>query len=124
MLLVEDEPQVRDSVAAMLGSLGFRALTAGSAAEALEQATAAGERVDLLITDVVMPGLNGPQLATRLCASQPQMKVLFMSGYADDVIAGDETPAVDVAFLQKPFSTRSLGRKIEELFERSQSIGD
>jgi two-component system cell cycle sensor histidine kinase/response regulator CckA len=124
VLLVEDEPQVRDSVAAMLAALGFRALTAGSASEALEQATAAGEPVDLLVTDVVMPGLTGPQLASRLCAFQPQLKVLFMSGYADDVIADDETPAVDVAFLQKPFTTKSLGRKIEELFERSRSIGD
>ena len=124
VLLVEDEPQVRDSVAAMLAALGFRALTAGSAAEAMEQATAAGERVDLLITDVVMPGLNGPQLAARLRASQPAMKVLFMSGYAHDVLDGDETPTVDVAFLQKPFSTRSLGRRIEELFENCSSIGD
>ena len=121
VLLVEDEPQVRDSVAAMLGNLGFRALTAGSAAEALEQATAAGERVDLLITDVIMPGVNGPQLASQLCAFQPRLKVLFMSGYADDVIARGDTLAVDVGFLQKPFTTKSLGRKIEELFERSAS---
>ena len=119
VLLVEDEPQVRDSVAAMLATLGFRALTAGSAAEAIEQATAPGEHVDLLITDVIMPGLNGPQLASQLCAFQPRLKVLFMSGYAEDVIAGGDTPAVDVAFLQKPFTTKSLGRKLEELFGRS-----
>jgi len=73
--------------------------------------------IDLLVTDVVLPGMRGPDLHRRLRIARPEMKVLFMSGYADDVIAeGQHIPPL--SFLQKPFRMRELTQRIDDLLER------
>jgi CheY-like chemotaxis protein len=118
VLLVEDEPAILRMTTAMLGRLGYTVLAAGSPREALELAAAAPGQVDLLVTDVVMPQMNGRDLAARLVASQPAMKRLFMSGYTADVIAHQGVLDAGVSFLQKPFTMRELGKKTREALEQ------
>ena len=111
ILLVEDDGGLRALLARMLRENRYRVLVAASAEEALRKVDQK-EKLDLLITDVVLPGLNGRELADRLRKKLPAMKVLFISGYTDDIILryGIETKRVE--FLEKPFSKESLLRKV------------
>ena len=86
VLLVEDEAMLRDLLHKMLASLGYRVLTASSSHEALEFASSRDGEIDLMVTDVVMPGIGGPELAERLAAIHPETRVLFVSGYTDDAV--------------------------------------
>jgi two-component system cell cycle sensor histidine kinase/response regulator CckA len=115
ILLVEDEPLVRELSRDMLERQGYRVILASNAREA-EQISGNFGSFDLLITDVVMPNISGAELARRLRAAHPGLKVLFISGYSDDQPESDETGA---AFLQKPFSADSLGRKIRQMLNRA-----
>src|SRR5439155_6691431 len=87
VLLVEDEPVVRSLVRHTLVQRGYRVLEAGSGAEALDRVGGHAGQVDLLITDVVMPGMSGRELADRILAARPGTRVLFISGYTDESLA-------------------------------------
>jgi PAS domain S-box-containing protein len=118
VLLVEDEPTILELGEMMLKKFGYRVLSAGSARDAIALAEAHQERIDLLVTDVVMPEMNGRELAQRLQGMRPGIKCLFMSGYTADVIAHHGVLAPGVHFIQKPFSVQSLAAKVREAIER------
>ncbi len=104
ILLVEDEPQVRKVAAVILRQAGFTVLEAGSGADALALAAKHGHGIDLLLTDMVMPGMNGRQLAEALRALRPGLRVLFMSGYSEQDLGPDA--------LHKPFAPETLLAKV------------
>jgi signal transduction histidine kinase/CheY-like chemotaxis protein len=114
VLLVEDEAGVRGLVRRELESLGYSVIEAGDPESAMVLAASAST-IDLLVTDVVMPHMNGPELATRLRASRPKLKVLFMSGYAPEMIGEVNALGPDQAFLPKPYRLSELARKVSEL---------
>jgi CheY-like chemotaxis protein len=107
ILLVEDEPLVREVAQRVLERAGYTLKVAGSAEEALLLAPALGD-FDLLLTDVVMPGRSGRELADALLAQRPQLRVLFMSGYTEDMVVTRGVLAGQMALLQKPFTPDSL----------------
>ena len=117
ILLVEDDPVVRRVVTSMLDHHGYRLIPAGSGEEALALARAAPDTVDLLITDLVMPGLNGRETAEAVRSLQPQARVLYMSGYTDDAVIRVGGFDLGVSFLQKPFSGDELARRVRELLD-------
>jgi PAS domain S-box-containing protein len=117
ILLVEDEPLVRELSRDMLERQGYQVVLASDASEA-ERISAVAGSFDLLITDAVMPSISGVELARRIRASHPGLKVLFISGYSDQPAERDQTAAEGAAFLQKPFSADSLGRKIRQVLSR------
>ncbi len=115
LLVVEDRADTRSAVAEILRRRGYHVLEAADADEAEAVAAAHPGDIHLLLTDVVMPGANGRQLASRLCASRPSLRVLFMSGYPNDVIGRHGVLDAEVSFIQKPFLSDQLLRKIREL---------
>ncbi|MBS1856272.1 MAG: PAS domain S-box protein [Acidobacteria bacterium] len=123
VLLVEDEEGVRRFVRTMLERHGYRVLDASSPREALALAGDAGERIDALLTDVVMPGMNGPELARQLGAVRPGLKVLFMSGYTDRAIRLHDQLAEGDPYLQKPFTPQMLASRLRELIGTSKGNG-
>ena len=118
VLLVEDEDMVRNLCARILGDLGYKVMQARNGAEAVAAAQKYGERIDLLLTDVVMPGMNGSELATQLFLHHPEMKVLFMSGYTDDAIVRHGVLDEGVLFIGKPYTPLALARKVREILDR------
>ncbi len=112
ILLVEDEESVRQLVRETLQSRGYRVLEASNGEGALAVAAAHKDALHLVISDVVMPGLSGHELAKRLLDSRPGLKVLYLSGYAQDAFPPNESHK---AFLQKPFTLQSLARKVREV---------
>jgi two-component system, cell cycle sensor histidine kinase and response regulator CckA len=94
---------------------GFPVLEANTAEEALRLARTAAHPVRLLVTDVALPGMTGPELADRLSAERPGLRVLFISGYPYDALIQDGKLDPDAPFLQKPFAPSELGRKVREL---------
>jgi CheY-like chemotaxis protein len=120
VLLVEDEPSVKEMSKAILEQLGYRVFSASTPAEAIQLAEEHGGAFDLLITDVVMPGMNGRELEKHLHSHYPDLKVLFMSGYTADVIAHRGVLDDGVQFIQKPFSLKGLGTKIREIIENEK----
>jgi two-component system cell cycle sensor histidine kinase/response regulator CckA len=118
ILLVEDEPAILKVTTMVLEGLGYTVVAAHGAREALRLASAHVGRVHLLLTDVVMPEMNGKDLARRLVSLHPEVKLLFMSGYTSDVIARRGVLEEGVNFLQKPFSQETLGMKLREILDR------
>jgi PAS domain S-box-containing protein len=114
ILLVEDEVAILDLSKTMLESFGYRVLAAGSPREALALAKENPGEIDLLMTDVVMPGMTGRDLSQQLLSLYPKMKRLFMSGYTDDIIADHGILGEGVCFLQKPFSLATMSAKVRE----------
>lgn len=114
ILLVEDEPVILTVVRRSLESLGYTVLAAGSPHEALRLAAEYAGRLHLVVTDVVMPEMNGRELATKLLARYPGLKCLFMSGYTANVIANTGILGEPIHFLQKPFTIPSLASKVRE----------
>jgi PAS domain S-box-containing protein len=112
MLLVEDDAMVRKMTATMLKSMGYAVSAAATPEEAL--ALAGARRFDLVLTDVVMPGMSGPDLLDRLHSTQPEVRVLYMSGYAPEAITRRGVLQEGDNFLQKPFSAAELNRKVRE----------
>jgi len=112
VLLVEDDPGVREFASTILSLYGYRVLAAGDAADALRLAEASERPIDLLLTDVVMPGASGPELVAMLEARSPGVKVVFMSGYTDDAVIRHGLLTADVAFIQKPYSAQALAEKV------------
>lgn len=123
ILLVEDDPAVRAVVWASLVRYGYHVLEAASGAEALDIATKVTVPIDLLLTDIMMPGVNGREVAERMTAIQPKTKVLFVSGYVGEVLAGCDTAGARAEHLQKPFSATTLVRKVREILDTQASIG-
>lgn len=115
ILLVEDNPEVRQSLHEALSALGHDVETAVDGFEAEERFGRGGVLPDLLITDVVMPGRSGKETVDRLLESHPSLRVLYVSGYPDDVLLRHGIREGSVEFLQKPFSLEQLRRKIEEI---------
>jgi len=119
ILVAEDESKVLDLVCKCLVGRGFAVLAASSAEAALEILHARGPAgIDLLITDVVMPHIAGPVLASRACELLPNLRVLFMSGYTEDVIRHYGIARRNATFLQKPFAPSELVRKVGQLLDR------
>ena len=123
VLVVEDEKGVRDFAVTSLRQLGYQAEAACDSEEALGLLQARGGRFDLVITDVVMPKLSGPQLVEALRKRIPDVRVLYMSGYTDDTVVRHGLLEAEVAFLQKPFSVQELARKVREVLasDRTES---
>jgi signal transduction histidine kinase len=115
ILLVEDEHQVRNLTRAMLGRQGYRILDAGSAVEALTLARDTAVPIDLLLTDIVMPEMNGLELAKEIMAARPGIKVLFMSGYTDSAVVKQGILTAEMPFIKKPFTSASLHSKVREV---------
>ena len=113
VLLVEDEEGVRRLIATILEQHGYRVLVAPDPEEALRMYEQCADRIDLLISDVVMPRMRGPELAAHLRERQPEMNVLFISGYTDPLIANQVVSAAS-HFLQKPFAVDALVRAVNE----------
>jgi two-component system, cell cycle sensor histidine kinase and response regulator CckA len=113
VVLAEDEEAVRSLVAQVLGDCGYHVVAAASAREALDLCRGLSV-VDLLLTDVVMPEVNGPELARQVALLHPQTKVLFMSGYADRAI-DDHEPDLGTSFLEKPFLPAVLVQRVREM---------
>jgi signal transduction histidine kinase/DNA-binding response OmpR family regulator len=122
ILLCEDEKMVRELVTTVLEQCGYEVLAANEPQEAMRLAVEHVGEIDLLLTDVVMPGMSGPQLAERLGALRPDLTVLFMSGYTDDAVLRHGIEAAETQFLHKPFSPLTLARKVRELI-RARSAG-
>jgi PAS domain S-box-containing protein len=118
VLVVEDEPAIRSLACEMLEAHGYRALEAASGEEALALAERHGGPIDLLVTDVVMPGLAGPALAGRFATLRPEARVLFMSGYAGDDLARRGLPEDVSHFLPKPFTADVLSRRVRDALDR------
>ncbi|MDO9264740.1 MAG: response regulator, partial [Desulfosalsimonadaceae bacterium] len=117
VLLVEDESAVLKLSRHLLERLGYKVLPANSPAEAIQLAEKHAGKIDLLITDVVMPGMNGRDLANRLLLFRPGLKRLFMSGYTANAIVHRGVLEEGVHFIQKPFSTKDLGAKVRKALD-------
>jgi PAS domain S-box-containing protein len=117
ILVVDDEKGLRELAKRLLERQGYTVLIAGDAAEAFRLADD-HPSIDLLLTDVVMPGLSGPEMTRQLLAGRPTLKVIYMSGYTDDAILEHEVLKPGIAFLNKPFTGQTLGNKIREVLER------
>jgi len=115
VLLVEDEDSVRQLVRETLESRGYRVLEAANGQAALTLAASHRNQIHLLITDVIMPGLNGHELVQQLLPARPAIKVLYLSGYAQDAFPTPLAAEAQKAFLQKPFTLQSLARKVREI---------
>jgi DNA-binding NtrC family response regulator len=115
ILVVDDEPEVRKLVGAMVSRYGFNVLTADSGEHAITLFKKHTGEIDLLLTDVVAPGMSGPMLADKLTEMQPGLKVLFMSGYDNTQVVQHYVVEKGYALLPKPFSLEELGRKVEEV---------
>ena len=117
ILIVEDSEQVRDIVCGILERQGYRVLNAANGTEAFEMVVLQNESVDLLLTDVVMPDMNGKELYAGLVKEFPTLKVIYMSGYTDNVIVHHGVLDKGVQFIQKPFSTHTLISKVREVID-------
>jgi PAS domain S-box-containing protein len=117
VLLVEDDAAVRHLLAATLEQHGYRVLTAIHGLDALHQAGQTAQPIDLLITDVVMPELSGPELAQQLCRQRADLRVIFISGYTDDTLNSHDLAAFGGIFLQKPFLPYELVRKARNVLD-------
>ncbi len=119
ILLVEDEPLVLEMTEDMLRARGYEVLTASTPEEALVHLDAHGDSIRLLLTDVVMPGMNGRELAQRAKEQAPGIRVLFMSGYTSHIVTQQEILPDGTRFLQKPFSMEALFTKVRESLTES-----
>jgi two-component system, cell cycle sensor histidine kinase and response regulator CckA len=115
VLLVEDEESVRELVRQTLASRGYKVLEAENGEHGLRVAEAYPDRIDILITDVVMPGIGGRELAKRLLHLRPKLGVLYLSGYTEDAIFHQGALSPGTAFLQKPFTLQHLARKVRDV---------
>jgi CheY-like chemotaxis protein len=118
VLIAEDEPLVRLLTKKVLEHAGYRVLVASSGAEALAIAGAFADPIDLLLTDVVMPQMNGRDLARELGKVRPGMQVLFMSGYSEDAVARQDTLDPGTVLIQKPFTPAALASTVGDMLNR------
>jgi PAS domain S-box-containing protein len=121
ILVVDDEEAVREVARRLLTQQGHSALVAANGDEAF-RLFESHSSIDLLLTDVVMPGISGPHLTERLWAQRPGLKVIYMSGYTEDAIGHHGVLNPGIAFLHKPFTAESLGRKIREVMDQPFAV--
>ena len=117
ILVVEDQRGVREIVGSVLERLGYRVHTEPDGASALEFLASDAEPVDLLLTDVVMPGMSGRELATTFASERPGAKILLMSGYTDDPMIHDGVREREIQFLEKPFTSTALAEKVRKVLD-------
>jgi DNA-binding response OmpR family regulator len=118
ILLVEDEDGLREAATEYLTARGYSVISARDGEEAINIAGHLTSKIDLLLTDVVMPGLvSGPELARRLVEVRPDLRVLYMSGYTDSTIVQQGLADPARQFMQKPFSFRLLTKRVREILE-------
>lgn len=122
VLLVEDDASILDMTAAMLQSLGYKVFAVDNPDEALRLAKNHLGGFDLLITDVIMPEMNGSRLAKNIKSLCPGIKCLFMSGYSAEIIARQRVLEVDVNYIQKPFSLKEFAAKVREILDEGQAF--
>jgi two-component system, cell cycle sensor histidine kinase and response regulator CckA len=123
ILLVEDEPEVRHLVREILGKSGYVVLEADDSDTAVQFCGEYPGKIHLMVTDVVMPGMGGRELAERVKPSRPDMTVLFVSGYTDDAVIRHGIHGTGVAFLQKPFTSDALLRKVRDVLDANHGRG-
>ncbi|MGQ9525847.1 MAG: response regulator, partial [Armatimonadota bacterium] len=119
VLIVEDEDTVRFLARQVLEAHGYTVLTAESGADALTVSDEHSGTIHLLLTDVVMPGLSGKELADELCRRRPGLQVLYMSGYTDNAIVHHGVLDAGIAYIQKPFAPMVLATKVRSILDRS-----
>jgi two-component system cell cycle sensor histidine kinase/response regulator CckA len=122
LLVVEDEAAVRQSEVEFLSTIGYTVLSAANGKEALDKVRTWTNMIDLVITDVVMPKMSGPKLAKVLASLRPDLKVLFVSGYAKDTVLRKGVADLAHDFLQKPFPLRLLAGKIRKVLEQPAMV--
>jgi len=118
VLLVEDEPEVRSLACEILERLGYTVLEAASPADALLVAQQYVGIIDLLLTDVIMPGMSGRALAERITTERREAKVLFMSGYTDDAIVRHGVLEAGIQFIEKPFTQDAFAFKVRHVLDQ------
>jgi CheY-like chemotaxis protein len=121
VLLVEDEASLRRLASEILQASGYRVLEAENGTSALALAQDRNEVIHALLTDVVMPGMSGPDLAERLRSARPDVAVLFMSGYTDDALGRHGALAPGTLLVQKPFSAAKLTSRLREALSKSRN---
>lgn len=119
VLLIEDDDDVLAVVEGMLSTHGYEVLTARDAVEARQQM--ARRAIDVLVSDVMLPGLSGPDLATELLEQRPTVAVVFMSGYAPEDVGADRVATLDAEFVAKPFTALQLGLAVRAALLRSEA---
>jgi DNA-binding NtrC family response regulator len=122
--LVEDEKTVLDLASRILRRKGYHVLPAENGRHAIDVIARYPHRIDMLVTDVVMPEMNGRDLADRINVMRPGVKILFMSGYSPEAVAQHGVLAQGAAFLEKPFSPDGLLRKVRDLLDATASPAD
>jgi two-component system cell cycle sensor histidine kinase/response regulator CckA len=122
ILLVEDEAQVREVAHAILRRAGYRVIEASDGEAALRQSASYDGEIHLLLTDVVMPRMSGPELARRLGPLRPAMAIVCMSGYTDETVTRHGAAASGVSYLQKPLTPASLTRKVREVLDAAKAV--
>lgn len=118
ILVVDDEESLRVVVGDLLGQLGYTVLSASGGDEAMALAAGYTGKIDLLLSDVIMEPVPGPALAERLTAERPEMKVVFISGYADDSLAPEGILKPGTVLVHKPFTIKILSAKLREVLGR------
>jgi two-component system cell cycle sensor histidine kinase/response regulator CckA len=118
ILVVDDEESLRVVVGDLLGQLGYKVLSASGGDEAMALAAEYSGKIDLLLSDVIMEPVPGPALAERLTAERPEMKVVFISGYADDSLAPEGILKPGTVLVHKPFTIKILSAKLREVLGR------
>ncbi|HEV8177600.1 MAG TPA: response regulator [Gemmatimonadales bacterium] len=122
VLVVDDEQGLRDLVCRTLQAEGYQTLEAAHGGEALEMVESGPEAIDLVVTDVVMPGMDGRELGRRLARSRPTLPILYMSAYDVNDIFQRGSPRLSAPFLQKPFPRDGLINSVEQLLRQGSSL--
>jgi two-component system, cell cycle sensor histidine kinase and response regulator CckA len=118
ILIVEDDPSIRDLLQRVLAREGYHVLSAESSIDALSIANHYDARIDMMLSDVVMPGLSGPDLGQRVVALRPRIKLLFVSGFPSHVAVGPGAMSPRAAFLHKPFSIHLLAATVRRCLDK------
>ena len=121
LLIVENEAAIRNLLQMALRKNGYTVLAAESGREALDLVRDHSGPIHLLITDVMMPDIDGPELVRRLSSIRPDTRTLFMSGYMDDALGDQGVLPANVNFIQKPFSPRAFAQKVREILDDTSS---
>ena len=123
ILLVEDEDALRELGVCILTESGYTVLVARNGREGVEVATKNGDRIDLIVTDVIMPVLGGKDMINEIQPILPQVPVMFMSGYTDDALAEHGVLEPGIFFIEKPFSPARLTYKVREILDAAGASG-
>ena len=121
ILVVEDDKLLREFICEVLMTNGYSIISASNGSEALDLALQHKNKIDLLLTDVVMPGMSGRTLAAQMMESHPAMKILYMSGYTENAIVHHSVLDRGVELIQKPFTIGMLARKVREILENESA---